>query len=206
MAQANRQSVYSLLLYLIFTLWITSVLGDQINHSLHALSIEKRVRVPPIPSVADALKHLKKPAKGPALFYKSEVQVAATEYARANNLWLIGDADDGSGWANFEGGPFMVYTTMITNDLPTWSSNELTMAKAAVCNAYAHNAHGDTIVILPYDAAPRVSFWDGEFEMLKKNPKVDKILAYDMKDGTKMPQGQPRELWPREQPKTEHAG
>ncbi|KAB8068840.1 hypothetical protein BDV29DRAFT_199109 [Aspergillus leporis] len=206
MVQSSRQSVSHLLVYFIFTLWITLALGYSTDPPLHSQSIEKRVKVPPVPSVGDALNHLKKPAKGQALFFQREVQLAASKYAQANNLWLLANADDGSHWAKFEGGPFMVYNAMRTKDLPTWNDKELEMAQAAVCNAYAHNAHGDVIVILPYHQPQRFTFWDGEFDMLKRNPNVDKILAYDMKDGTRMPEGVPRELWPREQPKTEHAG
>ncbi|KAE8355432.1 hypothetical protein BDV28DRAFT_146106 [Aspergillus coremiiformis] len=206
MAQFSRQIVLHLLVYCIFTLGITLALGDSTDPSLHSQSIEKRAKVPLIPSVGEALNHLKKPAKGQSLFFQAEAIISASKYAQANNLWLLGDADDGSQWATFEGGPFMVYNVLRTRGQPTWDNNELQMAQAAVCNAYAHNAHGDTIVILPYREPRRFSFWHGELEMLKRNPNVGKILAYDMKDGTRMPEGAPRELWPEKQPKTEHAG
>ena len=45
-----------------------------------------------------------------------------------------------------------------------------------------------------------------KFETLKANPNVHKVVAFDMKDCIADPQGQPRELWPRNEAKTAHAG
>ena len=50
------------------------------------------------------------------------------------------------------------------------------------------------------------SHWPGEYETMTHTGKVRKILAFDMKDPTAEPQGEPRELWPMEKAKTEHAG
>lgn len=41
---------------------------------------------------------------------------------------------------------------------------------------------------------------------LKANPDVHKMIAFDMKNCNVDIDGEPRELWPREKPKTKHAG
>ncbi|KAF7596962.1 hypothetical protein BBP40_011328 [Aspergillus hancockii] len=64
--QSSWQSVSYLLQYLIFIFWIIQVLGYSTNPSLHSQSIEKRVKVPLVPSVGDALNHLKTPVQGQA--------------------------------------------------------------------------------------------------------------------------------------------
>ncbi|GLI79247.1 hypothetical protein PoHVEF18_007575 [Penicillium ochrochloron] len=105
-----------------------------------------------------------------------------------------------------EGGPFETRALREIADKPTWNDFESDEAIQALSDGFAMNEEGDVVVVLPYDIPNKSSHWYGESEVLKRNPKVDKILAFDMKNPAAVPQGSPRELWPREQPKTEHAG
>lgn len=61
-------------------------------------------------------------------------------------------------------------------------------------------------VVLPYDIFDSKSHWNGELETLKANPDVHKVVAFDMKDCNVDIDGEPRELWSRGEPTTEHAG
>lgn len=168
--------------------------------------LSKRTPIPEIPTAKTCAAHLKKLGPGKQVFYMSVTHEAASHYARKIGGGLIGEADTGDGWGRMEGGPFRERALREIDDKPTWTDAELEEAIQALSDGFALNAEGDVVVVLPYDNPSRASHWWGEFEVLKKNPKVDKILAFDMKNPTAEPQGSPRELWPKAQPKTEHAG
>lgn len=136
----------------------------------------------------------------------SEVQEAASHYARRIGGGFLADADNGDGWATLEGGPFQIRNDLESRGKPTWNDQELAQAIQAVSNAFAYNAEGDVVVVLPYDMPDRPSYWPGEFATIKARGRVDKILAFDIKNPSAEPQGQPQEYWPEEQDKTEHAG
>ncbi|KUL82632.1 hypothetical protein ZTR_09452 [Talaromyces verruculosus] len=135
-----------------------------------------------------------------------EKRLAASHYARKVGGGLMADADDGEGWAKFTGGPFKMRNQLLAEGRPTWNDQETFQAVQTLSNAYARIAEGDVVVVLAYDMPNRPSHWPGEYQTLIHNDKVRKILAFDMKDPTAEPQGEPRELWPKEKAKTEHAG
>lgn len=168
--------------------------------------LEKRVLIPPIPPLAEFVRHLRPLGPGRQVFYGGGTQQAASHYARRIGGGLLGNADTGDGWATFQGGPFQIRNDLMSRGRPTWNDQELFQAVQAISNAFAWIASGDVVVVLAYNMPNIPSHWPGEFETLKRNPNVDKILAFDMKDPTAEPQGQPRELWPKEQAKTENAG
>lgn len=169
--------------------------------------LEKRVLVPPIPAISKFVEHLKPfPPGKQYVFYGGGTQLAASHYARKVGGGLLADADDGEGWATFEGGPFQMRNELKSRGIPTWNDQEDFQAVQVLSNAYAWIAEGDVVVVLAYDMPDRPSHWPGEYETMTNTGKVRKILAFDMKDPTAEPQGEPREFWPKPQPKTEHAG
>ncbi|KAI9927555.1 hypothetical protein ASPWEDRAFT_176037 [Aspergillus wentii DTO 134E9] len=201
MAQPKALKGLLSLLLLLFTFCILPATSYPTS-----LSHDKRTLNPAMPTVAEAQKHLKHVGKDKSIFYLSEVGDAVHKYAKAHGLKIISDADDGSHWATMEGGPFLERSMREIDDQPTWTDNELSEAMQVVSNAFAANAEGEVHVILPYHMPSRKNHWTGEFEELKKNKKVTKVWAFDMKNAHSMPKGKPRELWPHAQPKTEHAG
>ncbi|KAJ5167589.1 uncharacterized protein N7482_003183 [Penicillium canariense] len=206
MARTNLRGLLTAFLFLFFAASIAPVHSYPTTLSNTTQALSKRTPNPKIPTAEEAAKHLKKLGPGKQVFYRDTTHEAPSHYARKIGGGLLANADDGDGWANLEGGPFRERALRVIDNKPTWSEIEVDKAVQAVSNGYALNAEGDVVVVLPYNIPNTFSFWDGEFEVLKKNENVDKILAFDMNNPTVEPKGSPRELWPKEQPKTEHAG
>ena len=206
MAKINLRGLLAILLLLFFAASIAPVHSYPTTLSNTTQTLSKRTPNPKVPTAEEAVKHLKKLGPGKQVFYRGTVQLAASEYAKKIGGGFLEDASNGDGWATLKGGPFHERVMRMVDDKPTWDDEEVTEAVQAVSDAFALNSEGDVIVVLPYNIPNEHSHWDGEFEVLKENPKVDKVLAFDMKDSTVEPKGSPRELWPRPQPKTEHAG
>lgn len=206
MANISIRSLLFLFISLFFAANIVPVCSYPTNLPNTTQVISKRTPNPKIPTTEEAAKHLKPLGSGKQVFYRMECHEAASHLAREIGGGLLANADNGDHWASFDGGPFKERNLRMIDDEPTWTNRELDAAMQSVSNAYAMNAEGDAIVVLPYYMPNSPDWWDGEFEVLKKNPKVDKVLAYDMKNVKGVPQGSPRELWPKAQPKTEHAG
>ncbi|KAF3393785.1 hypothetical protein F1880_004596 [Penicillium rolfsii] len=198
---------FFLLLLLIFlAVTIAPVHGYPNTLSNATRTLSKRTPIPKIPTARECAEHLRKLGPGKQVFYMSVTHEAASHYARRIGGGLIGEADNGDGWGSMEGGPFKERARREIDGKPTWTDEELEEAIQALSDGFALNAEGDVVVVLPYENPNRASHWWGELEVLKKNPKVDKILAFDMKNPAAEPKGSPRELWPKAQPKTEHAG
>jgi hypothetical protein len=206
MANINLRGLFTFFVYLVFAAYITPVHSYPTTLSNTTEILEKRILNPPIPAPSVFLEHLKPLGPGKQVFYGGGTHVAASHYARRIGGGLLGDADIGDGWANLEGGPFGMRNLLASKGIPTWNDEELTQAVQAISNAFARNAEGDVVVVLAYDMPDRFSYWPGEYKTMTETGKVDKILAFDMKDLSAEPQGQPREYWPKEKPKTEHAG
>ncbi|KAF3384241.1 hypothetical protein DPV78_012918 [Talaromyces pinophilus] len=207
MANISLRGLLTCFVYLVFAAWTASVHSYPTTLSNTTQILEKRVLLPPIPPISAFVNHLKPfPPGKQYVFYGGGTQLAASHYARRVGGGLMADADDGEGWATFEGGPFETRNELLANGIPTWNDQELGRAVQTLSNAYARIAEGDVVVVLAYDMPDRPSYWPGEYETLTHNDKVRKILAFDMKDPTAEPQGEPRELFPEPKAKTEHAG
>lgn len=206
MPYSNLRGFLTFFVYLIFAACIVPTHSYPTTLSNTTQILEKRIPIPQIPTAEQAAEHLKPLGPGKQVFFMREVKEAASHYARRIGGGLLADADNGEGWATFEGGPFETRARRVIHNEPTWEDKEVDDAIQAVSNGFALNAEGDVVVVLPYYMSNRFTFWYGEYETLKKNPKVDKILAFDMKNPSAEPQGEPRELWPEAQSKTEHAG
>ena len=118
---------------------------------------------------------------------------------------MLANADDGSGWMEFEGGPFREYLLRQCDDEPTWTDDEEWQAINIMSRAFAAESSGVATVVLPHNVHNTKNHWTGEFEALKANPNVHKVVAFDMKDCGAEPKGQPRKLWPKNEDKTAHA-
>ncbi|GAD98312.1 hypothetical protein MGYG_06584 [Paecilomyces variotii No. 5] len=206
MAKSTIYHFLSLLAFLLFAVGIVPVSSSPTGIAPTPGLLIKRVPDPKIPTKEEARKHLRPLGPGKQVFYRMECKEAASHYARKIGGGLLGNADDGSRWANFDGGPFHERALREIDDKPTWNDDELEEAITAVSQAYAMNAEGDAVVILPYHIPKSHDIWEDEYEILKASEKVTRILAYDMKNPNAEPQGEPRELWPISQPRTEHAG
>lgn len=119
---------------------------------------------------------------------------------------IMSGADERSGWVEFEGGPFDEYNERRCEEKLTWTDGELWLAQNIISRAFAAEASNAATVVLPYDIFDSKSHWNGELETLKANPDVHKVVAFDMKDCNVDIDGEPRELWSRGEPTTEHAG
>ncbi|KAF2147079.1 uncharacterized protein K452DRAFT_314311 [Aplosporella prunicola CBS 121167] len=157
--------------------------------------LEKRTLDPPLPDVKLARTHLKKPGPGKSIFWSAGAIGAASDYAAKNKHVMLGECDDGSGWANFEGGPFEEYVNNFCDDKPTWTDDEMVQAKGHISQAYAENAEGEVIVILPKKinaAELKTSIWERyELPALKKNTAVTKISVFDVDNVNEAPTGKP---------------
>lgn len=105
-----------------------------------------------------------------------------------------------------EGGPFREYLLRQCDDEPTWTDDEEWQAINIMSRAFAAESSGVATVVLPHNVHNTKNHWTGEFEALKANPNVHKVVAFDMKDCGAEPKGQPRELWPKNEDKSAHAG
>lgn len=215
MANINLRGLLGFFVYLVFAACIAPVHSYPTTLSNTTQILEKRVPIPAIPTAAEAFDRLIPLGPGKQVFYGGGTLEAASHYARSIGGGLMANADNGEGWATLEGGPFEERIKRYLEDEPTWTDEELDQAVQAVSNAYAMHAEGDVVVVLAYDMPlpkDRVgsnyekSYWYGEFETMVKKGKVDKILAFDMKNPSAEPQGQPREYWPEPESKTQHAG
>lgn len=103
---------------------------------------------------------------------------------------------DQAGW-NSKAARFREYLMRQCDDEPTWTEDEEWQAINVMSRAFAAESSGVATVVLPHNVHNTKNHWTGEFEALKANPNVHKVVAFDMKDCSAEPQGQPRELWPK---------
>lgn len=211
MMLAHLKALDLLMKLFVFALCLIPTLAYPVNPSDVDLPdgmtiFEKRTLNPPLPTLEEARKHVKSLPKDKSIFYLGECQKAASYYGSKNGMVMLANADDGSGWMQFEGGPFREYLLRQCDDEPTWTEDEEWQAINVMSRAFAAESSGVATVVLPHNVHNTKNHWTGEFEALKANPNVHKVVAFDMKDCSAEPKGQPRELWPRNEDKTAHAG
>ncbi|BCR92164.1 uncharacterized protein ACHE_80064A [Aspergillus chevalieri] len=206
MMLAHLKALDLLMKFFIFALCLIPALAYPVNATDSLTTLEKCTLNPPLPTLQEARQHVKKLPKDKSIFYLGQCQMAASFYGSKHGMVMLANADDGSGWLQFEGGPFHEYVSRQCDDEPTWTEDEEWQAINIISQAFAAESSGVATVVLPYIVHDSKNHWDGEFETLKVNPNIHKVVAFDMKDCTADPQGQPRELWPRNEAKTAHAG
>ena len=104
---------------LLWALFFVHALADE---STSTKFLEKRVLIPALPTTEEAKAHMKDLGKDNYVFYTGECQYAASWYASQTGKGLMGNTDDGSGWATLEGGPFAERAEREIDDLPTWTA------------------------------------------------------------------------------------
>ena len=103
-------------------LWALFYVHALANESTSTKFLEKRVLIPALPTTEEAKAHMKDLGKDNYVFYTGKCQSAASWYASQTGKGLMGNTDDGSGWATLEGGPFAERAEREIDDLPTWTA------------------------------------------------------------------------------------
>ncbi|ODM20249.1 hypothetical protein SI65_03302 [Aspergillus cristatus] len=109
MMLAHLKALDLLMKLFVFALCLIPTLAYPVNPSDVDLPdgmtiFEKRTLNPPLPTLEEARKHVKSLPKDKSIFYLGECQKAASYYGSKNGMVMLANADDGSGWMQFEGG------------------------------------------------------------------------------------------------------